>query len=257
MPKKQSQVHFSLRCLVLAALWMVLNTGAWAQAPKGDSGGSDAQNDAQTPAAQPDDSSKPNQRSLMTPLKPVTQEGRYVPITDRQRLRWFITNTIGPPHMAGGLFTSAFGTALDRPKEYGPHWGGFADRYGMRLTGIIPGNAIEASVGSLWGEDPRYFRATNQPFKARVNNIVRLTFVARRPDGSFQPAYARYIGVSGNNFLSNAWRVDSEANTHDAILRTAEGFAGRMAANAFEEFWPDAKAYLFHHHRSTSDPGSD
>ena len=27
---------------------------------------------------------------------------------------------------------------------------------------------------------------------------------------------------------------------------SAEGFAGRMAANAFEEFWPDVKSHVFH-----------
>jgi len=191
--------------------------------------------------------SDPNAKpSLLTPLKPQIKDNVYVPITDRQRLRWFLTNTIGPQHLAGGVITSAFGTAVDRPKEYGPGWAGFGDRYGMRLTGIVTGNAMEASIGTLWREDPRYFRVPDQPFKARVRNIVRLTFVARRADGNFAPAYARYISVSGNNFLSNTWRVDSEANTHDAVLRTLEGFAGRMASNGFEEFWPDLKSRVFH-----------
>jgi hypothetical protein len=186
--------------------------------------------------------------SLITALKPQTQEGTYNPITPRQRLRWFITNTIGPPHLAGGIVVSAFGTALNRPKEYGPHWGGFADRYGMRMTGIVTGNAIEASVGFLLREDPRYFRVQERPFKARIANVVRLTFVARRDDGNYGPAYARYMAVAGNNFLSNTWRVQSEANVQNALLRTAEGFAGRMAVNAFEEFWPNVKERVFHSH---------
>lgn len=38
----------------------------------------------------------------------------------------------------------------------------------------------------------------------------------------------------------------AKANAHDALLRTSEGFAGRMAANAFEEFWPDIKKRVFH-----------
>ncbi len=70
--------------------------------------------------------------------------------------------------------------------------------------------------------------------------------MARSDDGSYGPAYARYMAICGNNFLSNTWRVPSEANTHDALLRTAEGFAGRMAQNAFEEFWPDIKERIFH-----------
>jgi hypothetical protein len=190
-----------------------------------------------------------NKPSLLTPLKPATQDGTYHPITSRQRMRWFLTNTISPPHLVGGLFTSAFGTAVDRPKEYGPGWAGFGDRYGMRLTGISTGNAIEASVGGLWGEDPRYFRVPRESFKRRLSNAVQLTFVARRRDGHFALAYARYMAISGNNFLSNTWRVDSEANTHDAVIRTVDGFAGRLASNLFEEFWPDIKNLAFHRSR--------
>jgi hypothetical protein len=189
------------------------------------------------------------QPSLLTPLKPHSEDESYHPITSRQRLRWFITNTIGPSHLVGGLFTSAFGTALDRPKEYGPGWPGFGDRYGMRLTGIVTGNAMEAGVGALWGEDPRYFRVPDQPFKSRMRNVMKQTFTARRRDGSFAPAYARFIAVPGNNFLSNEWRVPSEANTQDALLRTGEGFAGRMASNAFQEFWPDIERRLLRRNR--------
>ena len=199
-----------------------------------------------SPSNEGDDSKGPNPPSLFTPLKPQTDEAPYHPITPRQRLRWFITNTIGPPHLAGGVVVAAFGTAFDRPYEYGPHWGGFADRYGMRITGIVTGNAIEASVGFMLGEDPRYFRVQDQPLKSRLKNVVRLTFAARADDGSLRPAYARYVATFGNNFLSNTWRVPSEANTHDALLRAAEGLAGRMAFNAFEEFWPEVKSHVFH-----------
>ena len=82
----------------------------------------------------------------------------YEPITPAQRMHWFAFSTAGPVSLLlAGPVSAAWGTMLDRPKEYGPHWGGFADRYGMRLTGVSTGNAIEAGVGALWGEDPRYF----------------------------------------------------------------------------------------------------
>jgi hypothetical protein len=198
---------------------------------------------------EPDANDRGNPPSLLAPLKPHREDEPYDPITARQRLRWFITNTIGPAHLAGGAVTSAFGTAFDRPKEYGPGWAGFGDRFGMRLTGVVTGNAIEGGVGALWGEDPRYFRVPDQPFGARVKNVMKQTFTARRRDGSFAPAYARFIAEPGNNFLSNAWRPASEANTHDALLRTGEGFAGRMASNAFQEFWPDIERRLLHRNR--------
>jgi hypothetical protein len=155
---------------------------------------------------------------------------------------------LDPPNLVGGIFDAALGTAPNRPKEYGPHWGGFADRYGMDMTRCATGNAIEAGAGLILREDPRYFRVPDRPFMARVGNIVRLTFAARGARGSFGPAYARYMAILGDNFLSNTWRVHSEANSHDALLRTSEGFGGLLAANAFEEFWPDIKRRVFHRH---------
>ena len=55
------------------------------------------------------------------------------------------------------------------------------------------------------------------------------------------PAYARYVAIPGNNFLSNTWREPSEATNSSAAYRTGLGFLGRMAGNAFMEFWPDVK----------------
>jgi hypothetical protein len=105
---------------------------------------------------------------------------------------------------------------------------------------------MEAGIGALWGEDPRYFPVPEDSFGRRVKNVIKMTFFARHPDGNFEPAYARYIAISGNNFLSNTWRPDSEADVEHALIRTAEGFAGRMAGNAWDEFWPQAKSYIFH-----------
>jgi hypothetical protein len=192
---------------------------------------------------------QPHLPSLITPLAHRTLTQPYHPIIPRQRVRWFISNTIGPSHLFGaGGFSAALGTALYHPKEYGPHWGGFADRFGMRLTGISTGNAMEATVGSLWGEDPRYFGAPDEPLKGRLMSVIKQTFTARRRDGEYAPAYARYTAVTGSNFLSNTWRVHSEANVHEAFIRTAEGFAGRMAANAWEEFWPNVRNRFFRSH---------
>jgi hypothetical protein len=194
------------------------------------------------------DSRLSDSSSSLTPVKSHTLEDPYRPITPGESFRWFLRSTIGPAHIAGVAFVSAGGTAVNRPWEYGPHWEGFANRIGMGMAGGATGNAMEASVGLLLREDPRYFRVSQQAFKSRVENVGRLTFFARNESGRVEPAYARYIGIVGSNFLSNTWRVHSEANAEDALLRSSEGFAGRMAANAFEEFWPDVKRYIRHKH---------
>ncbi len=162
----------------------------------------------------------------------------YHPITAEGRLGWFVRGTVGPKSLIGGVFSAGIGTAFNNPYEYGPHWNGFADRFGMRLTGISTGNAIEATLGAAWSEDPRYFHTVHAAFAERAKNVVDLTFRAYHDDGERHPAYARFVAIFGNNFLSNTWRVQSEADWQHAMIRSAEGFGGRFVSNAFSEFFP-------------------
>jgi hypothetical protein len=64
----------------------------------------------------------------------------YRPVTGTQRLRWFVRSTVGYSSLTGGLFSAGFGAAINSPHEYGPHWDGFAQRYGMHLTAFSTGN---------------------------------------------------------------------------------------------------------------------
>ena len=165
----------------------------------------------------------------------------YDPISSEERLKWFIQSTVGPKSLAGGVVSASWGTAINYPKEYGPHWSGFGKRYGMRLTGVATGNAIEAGVGRLWGEDPRYFRSVEKGTLARIGHASVSVFTARHADGRESLAIVRYTGIIGNNFLSNTWRVPSESTTQAALRRTALGFAAKLTSNLFDEFWPSIR----------------
>ena len=236
--KKPRGAVLSRRFGILIAIFFATHLGALAQSYSSGSFMGPLQS---APLRTPQKSKIPSPLWVLTPLKPEGLEAPYQSFTPRQYLRWFTTNTTDPANLVGGIFQAALGTAPDRPKEYGPHWAGFADRYGIGMTRSVTGNAIQAGLGIMLREDPRYFRVPERPFKSRVGNVVRLAFTARGFDGSFGPAYARYVAVFGDNFLSNSWRVHSEANSRDALLRTSEGFGGVLASNVFEEFWPDVK----------------
>jgi hypothetical protein len=184
------------------------------------------------------------QASDPPPRKPVVQTP-YGPITGRQRLRWFVIASVGPQSLGIGVLSAGLGTARHKPDEYDTHWDGFGKRYGLRLTGVVTSNAMEAGIGALWGEDPRYFRTNGQSFGKRIKNIVILTVAARGGDDELHPAYARFIAKTGSNFLSNTWRPHSDASSKDALERTGLGFASKLASNAFQEFLPELKHYVF------------
>jgi len=182
-----------------------------------------------------------NVSSAIDPARVVPQtKTDYVPITPKQRFTWFVRSTAGVESLlVAGPVSAGWGTAFGRPKEYNTSWQGFGQRYGMRLSGISTGNAMEASLGALSGEDPRYFRTQGEPFKKRVVNVVDLTFRAYRPDGERHFAYARMAGNVGNNFLSNTWRVPSDSDWQSALIRIVEGIGGKAVGNAAYEFLPD------------------
>ena len=213
-----------------------------------------AQNQALPTAPQPktDQEQQPSADKPQGPanpsLKVIGAHAPYVPITAGQRFQWWLVTTFGPESLLTGTLSAGLGTARDKPPEYGPHWDGFAKRYGMRFTGVASSNAIEAGLGSIWGEDPRYVRDATLPFKHRIVNVFKYSFFARNREGDTVPAYARYIAIPGNNFLSNTWRVSSESNTSAALSRTGYGILGEIGSNAWAEFWPDVKQRVFHRH---------
>jgi hypothetical protein len=185
----------------------------------------------------------------ITTAPPAGSIANYRAATESDRARWFLNSTIGPSRLfLVGPINAGWGTMRDVPSEYGTHWDGFGKRNGMRLTGVATGNVFEAGLGSAWGEDPRYFRSPARGFRPRMKYVVKTTFLAPHRDGQWHPAYARFVGNVGNNFLSNTWRADSEANPSDAVVRCVWGVLGRMTSDAFEEFWPDVKQKVLRRH---------
>jgi hypothetical protein len=177
----------------------------------------------------------------------------YEPITGEQRLKWFANASLGPSSLLTGAASAGIDTLRNDPREYGPHWGGFGQRYGFRLVNRTVSSGMEVGVGALWGEDPRYHRVPEKPTGARIRNIVRLTFVTHNRAGNEMPAYARFLAVPSAAFLSNTWRPDSTNSTSDALNRIGVSFATQMLSNAFNEFWPDVRRRL-HRRKSASDP---
>lgn len=167
------------------------------------------------------------------------------PPTRAERARWALKATFGLESFAAGTVSAGWSTLVDRPVEYDTHWAGFGKRFGIRMSGVATSNAMEATLGMAFDEDPRYRYKGGPNVWARAGHAAKMTFLAERPDGSTTPAYARYMAISGSNFLSNTWRVESENGPVDAMQRTGFGFTGRFLSNLFEEFWPDVKAKVF------------
>ena len=186
------------------------------------------------------DSAPPNDSDAQSALQNDTSA-----ITAQERLGWILKTTLGPKNLSAGLFVSGWSTWHNEPPEYGPHWDGYAKRYGLRLSVGGTSNVIEAALGSVWGEDPRYKRADGQPVGRRLVHVLVSTVITHNRNGDPMPAYARYIAVPGGNLVSNMWRPDSQATLANVGVRTGLGFVSRIVSNAFSEFFPDLREHTF------------
>ena len=121
----------------------------------------------------------PSQGLTLTPGGAIPD---HQPVTTDGRVRWFVATTASPVRLLiVGPISAGWGTLRNIPSEYGTHWDGFAKRKGMRLTGVSTGNLIEAGLGSVWGEDPRYFRSRERGLRLRVEYVLKTTFFGATP----------------------------------------------------------------------------
>jgi hypothetical protein len=160
------------------------------------------------------------------------------PISAEERLHWLIRQNLAPASLLEDVVVAAEDTRVNSPREYGPHWEGFGKRVGIISANYGVRTVMEAGLGSIWGEDPRYERTEGQPFASRLGHVVKMTFFARNRSGNEVPAYARFLAIPGGSFLANTWMPDSQATLSDAAVRTGMGFLGRMTENAYREFRP-------------------
>jgi hypothetical protein len=164
----------------------------------------------------------------------------YIPITSAERVDWIVDGTIGRRSLTiVGPLAVAWQTAFNTPEEWGRGFSGIAKRYAQREADVAISNTIEAGLGALWGEDPRYIRSARKGVWPRARYALKTSVLAQRRDGSLRPAWGRYAGNTLNNLIENAWLPPSQTTGTQTAIRSGMGIVTRMGGNLWEEFWPD------------------
>jgi hypothetical protein len=176
-----------------------------------------------------------------TPGPPPPARQLRVPIDTAQRIDWIVGGTIGARSLGVGVLATAWQTGWNTPEEWGRTWRGAGKRYAAREADVAISNTIEAGLGAIWGEEPRYIPAPPGTVRSRVRHALNTVLLAQRRDGHLAPAWGRYAGNVLNNVIENAWLPPSITTTRQTAIRSANGFLGRIAGNLWEEFWPDIR----------------
>jgi hypothetical protein len=179
--------------------------------------------------------------SASTPNPALTAQPPYVPIDAQGRVDWIVGGTIGARSLGVGVLATAWQTGWNTPEEWGRTWRGAGKRYLAREADVAISNTIEAGLGAIWDEEPRYIAAPPGTVRSRVAHALKTVMLAQRRDGHLAPAWGRYAGNVLNNIIENAWLPPSITTSRQTVIRSANGFLGRIAGNLWEEFWPDIR----------------
>jgi hypothetical protein len=165
----------------------------------------------------------------------------YTPITPEGRASWIVGGTIGPESLGLGVIAAAWTTAFNTPDEWHRSWSGYGRRYLQREADVAISTTLEAGFGAFWGEEPRYIPSARRGVWPRIRYAMKTVVLAQRPDGHLAPAWGRYIGNTFNNIVENTYLPPSATTAESTIVRSAQGFLGRLAGNLWEEFRPDVE----------------
>jgi hypothetical protein len=179
-----------------------------------------------------------------TLVPPIAAAPLYVPPTPADRLNWVIDGTASIPAIGVTAIDSAWSTRWNWPEEWGRGVKGFGRRFADETASGAISDAIEAGVGTLWGEDPRYQRAPPGTTWRRVRHALLATVVAPRRDGHLAPAWGRFGAIAGATQIQNTWLPRSARTPSSTAWRVADDFIWRGASNVWDEFWPDVRKRL-------------
>ncbi len=169
----------------------------------------------------------------------------YRPVSGRERIDWTVVGTIGPRSLGVGVIAASWNTAWNSPEEWEQGWSGWGKRYLQREADVAISNSMEAGLGALWGEDPRYIPSGRKGIWPRARYAMKTVLLAQRPDGRLAPAWGRYAANTLNNVIENAWLPPSATTARSTTVRSVNGFLGRLVGNLWDEFWPDARRLVF------------
>ena len=143
-------------------------------------------------------------RALL-PADVAQRAAAYTPPTLRDRVNYAIEGTVSPADLAVNLVDAGWSTHVNWPQEWGRGKKGFSKRFADDEAYAAISGGIEAGVGTLWGEDPRYRRSDAHGAVRRLRHSLVATVLAPRRDGHLAPAWARYTAIAATIRIENTW----------------------------------------------------
>jgi len=176
--------------------------------------------------------------------KTAVEVNRSHLMSAKEKLGHYIGATYGPTAIGFSIIGAGLSQAIDSVPEWGQGMEGYAKRFGSRYANKIVQNSIEALVGIILDEDPRYVSSNRQGLWRRSWNATRQLFLTNKDSGGKRSAYSKIIAIGGALYISRRWHPESERRLNNYLSAGAVCLGMEAAKNLFAEFWPDLRHRL-------------
>jgi hypothetical protein len=122
--------------------------------------------------------------ALVATLAGAADDGYHFP-TRQERFEWWARDMLGPSAVAGNLTSAAWGQWVsDEPPQWPNDDDGYVNRLGVATATTAITETSFSLLSAAFREDARYYRCPCRGLGPRLGHALKMTFYARRPDGS-------------------------------------------------------------------------
>jgi hypothetical protein len=179
----------------------------------------------------------PNYQTVSDPTLP------YVPLRVGEKWKLFVKETVDPFTFGSAAAGAAIAQINNGNPKYGYGFMPYLQRFGAAQADMATQNFFQDAVlGSLFREDPRYFRrGPGSPFLRRVAYALSRAVVTRRDSGRNGFNFSGILGMGMGIVLSDAYYPPGSRGGEELESRIGTSLAASALGNLLPEFWPDIK----------------
>ncbi len=157
--------------------------------------------------------------------------------TRHERITRWGWNAVGPFALSGSLATGAWGQWVMRePPEWARDGRGFARRAGVAQVTTTITETSFAVLSAAERQDARYYRCPSAGLRPRLVHALRMTFVARRADGSAAFSVARTASPFVGPLVTRTTLYPARYGWSDGLLSGAFSLLMNAGWNLAYEF---------------------
>lgn len=164
--------------------------------------------------------------------------------TPREQFRDWAMNAAGPAAIAGNLVGASWRTwVTEEPVEWGDSGRDFWKRFGTGSLTTALGETSLSLASALMRQDPNYYRSPRSGFGPRLGHALKMTFMARGPDGRAVFSPAKTLSPFVGPVVVHTTLYPGEHQVVDGLVSGLYGLGISAAWNAGREFVVRAPAW--------------